>query len=80
MRVLVTPHHWYCHLLDFSHFNRCVGKEFASNVGNLGSIPGLEGPLKKGMSTHSSILAWRIQWTEEPGRLQSIGSQRVGHK
>ena len=52
------------------------GKEFASNVGNLGSIPGLEGPLKKGMSTHSSILAWRIPWTEEPGRLQFMGSQK----
>ena len=37
-----------------------------------------EDPLEKGMATHSSILAWRIQWTEEPGRLQSMGSQRVG--
>ena len=36
-------------------------------------------PLKKGMATHSSILAWRIPWTEEPGGLQSTGSQRVGH-
>ena len=35
--------------------------------------------LEKGMATHSSILAWRIPWTEEPGRLQSMGSQRVGH-
>ena len=40
---------------------------------------GLEGPLEKGMATHSSILSWRIPWTEEPGRLQSTGSQRVGH-
>ena len=38
-----------------------------------------EDPLEKGMATHSSILAWSIPWTEEPGRLQSIGSQRVGH-
>ena len=38
-----------------------------------------EDPLKKGMATHSSILAWRIPWTDEPGRLQSMGSQRVGH-
>ena len=38
-----------------------------------------EGPLQEGMAIHSSILAWRIPWTEEPGRLQSIGSQRVGH-
>ena len=40
---------------------------------------GREDPLEKEMATHSSILAWRIQWTEEPGRLQSMGLQRVGH-
>ena len=40
---------------------------------------GWEDPLEKGMATHSSILAWRIPWTEEPGGLQSVGSQRVGH-
>ena len=39
---------------------------------------GQEHPLEKEMATHSSILAWRIPWTEEPGRLQSLGSQRVG--
>ena len=39
---------------------------------------GQEDPLEKGMATHSSILAWRISWTEEPGRLQSMGLQRVG--
>ena len=38
-----------------------------------------EDPLEKEMATHSRILAWRISWTEEPGRLQSTGSQRVGH-
>ena len=38
-----------------------------------------EDPLEEGMETHSSILAWRIPWTEEPGRLQSIESHRVGH-
>ena len=37
-----------------------------------------EDPLEKGIATHSSILAWRISWTEEPGGLQSLGSQRVG--
>ena len=41
--------------------------------------PGQEDPLLKGMATHSSILAWRIPWTEEPSGLQSIESQRVGH-
>ena len=40
---------------------------------------GQEDPLEKGMATHSSILAWRIPWTEEPGGLQSMDSQRVGH-
>ena len=40
---------------------------------------GWEVPLKKGMAIHSSILAWRIPWTEKPGGLQSVGSQRVGH-
>ena len=40
---------------------------------------GWEDPLKKEMVTHSSILAWRIPWTEKPGRLQSTGPQRVGH-
>ena len=40
---------------------------------------GQEDPLEEGMATHSSILAWRIQWIEEPGGLQSTGSQRVGH-
>ena len=40
---------------------------------------GQEDPLEEGTATHSSILAWRIPWTEEPGRLQSIGSQRVRH-
>ena len=40
---------------------------------------GPEDPLKKEMATHSSILAWRIPWTEDPGGLQSMGSQTVGH-
>ena len=40
---------------------------------------GLEDPLEKGMATHSSILAWRSPWIKELGRLQSMGSQRVGH-
>ena len=40
---------------------------------------GLEDPLEKEIATHSSILAWKISWTEEPGGLQSMGSQRVGH-
>ena len=41
--------------------------------------PSQEDPLEEGMKTHFSIFAWRILWTEEPGRLQFMGSQRVGH-
>ena len=54
---------------------------WATHVKNLpavlemGSIPGSENPLEEGMATHSSILAWRIPWTEEPVRIQSTGSQ-----
>ena len=40
---------------------------------------GWENPLEKGMAIHSSILAWRLPWTEEPGGLQSMGSQKVRH-
>ena len=40
---------------------------------------GQEDPLEKGIATHSRILAWRIPWTEEPGGLRAMGSQRVGH-
>ena len=55
------------------------GKESACNTMTLGSFPGSGRSPGEGKATHCSILAWRIQWTEEPGRLQSIGSQRVGH-
>ena len=54
-------------------------KNRPTNAGDVGSIPGREDPLEKKMATQSSILAWRIPWTEEPGGLQSTGSQRVGH-
>ena len=49
------------------------------DVGDAGSIPRSKDPLEKVMATHSSILAWRIQCTEKPGGLQSMGSQRVRH-
>ena len=48
------------------------------HAGDSGLIPGLGRSLEKEMTTHSSILAWRILWTEEYGRLQSMGSHRVG--
>ena len=63
-----------------------MGFPGGSNVKNLpvmreAWVPSLgqEDPLKKEMATHSSILAWKIPWTEEPGGLQSMGLQRVGH-
>ena len=52
------------------------------NVGGIRdavSTPELEDSLEEGMTTHSSILAWRVPWTEEPGGLQSIGLQKIGH-
>ena len=57
-------------------------QESACNAGDLGVIPGCDPWIRKiplEIATHSSILAWRIPWTEEPGVLQSMGSQRVGH-
>ena len=54
-------------------------KESACNAGDEVQSLGWEDPLKKEMSIHSSILAWRIPSTEEPGGLQSMGTQRVGH-
>ena len=65
--------------LEESFLAGSEGKEYAYNAGALGSIPGQEDPLEKGMATHSSILAWQIPWTKKSGRLQFMGSQRVAH-
>ena len=51
----------------------------AEVIRDTGSIPVLGRSMEEGMATHSSIPAWRIPWTEEPGEVQSMGSQRVGH-
>ena len=51
----------------------------AGDFKDLGLISGSEDSLEEEMATHSSIYAWKIPWTEEPGGLQSMGSQRVGH-
>ena len=58
-----------------------VGKKSTCNVGDAGDVGSIPRsyPLEEGMAPHSSILAWRIPWTEEPGRLQSMGSWRVRH-
>ena len=55
------------------------GKQSACTAGDLGLILGCEDPLEEDMATHSSMLAWRIPWTEEPGQLQPMGSQRARH-
>ena len=55
------------------------GEASSCNTGDTGSILGQEDPLEKEMATHARILAWRIPWTEEPGGLRSLGSQRLGH-
>ena len=73
-----------------SYLNNCLHTSGASLVAQrLKHLPamqetcvrslGQEDPLEKEMATHSTILAWRIPWMEEPGELQSMGSQRVGH-
>ena len=49
----------------------------AATARGTGSIPGWERPLEKEMETHPNILAWRMPWTKEPGRLQSMGSQEL---
>ena len=51
----------------------------AGDIRDMGWIPGLGRSLDEEVAPHSSILAWRIPWIEEPGGLQSMGSQRVGH-
>ena len=56
-----------------------VVKNPSASAGDMGSIPGLGEPVEEGMATHSSILARRIPWTEEPGGLQSIALHRGGH-
>ena len=56
-----------------------VVKNSPTNAGEEVRSLGWEDPLEKEMATHSSILAWKIPWTEEPGGPQSMGSQRVGH-
>ena len=71
---------WVCNLKHLFGFpGSSAGKESACNIGDLGSIPGSGRFPAEGMAIHCSILAWRIPWTEEPGRLQFILLQRVRH-
>ena len=85
-RILTTFHKSSLLVLKLNNFFQHLGfpgdsdgKESACSAGEASSILGWEEPLEKEMATHSSILAWEIPWTEEPGRLQSMSLQRVGH-
>ena len=79
--------YWKCRFGDeYSYYQASqvvlVVKNLPTNAGDIRRVSsslGREDPLEEGMATHSSILAWRFPWTKEPGRLQSIGSQRVKH-
>ena len=71
---LASPNtHWEVFSLHIRFPGGSDSKESACNAGDLGSLPGSGDPLEKEMTTHSSILAWKIPWTEEPGELQSMG-------
>ena len=67
-------HYWKKELLGW-----LSGKGLPANAGDAAQSLGGEDPWEEDTATHSSILAWRIPWTEEPGGLQLIGSQRIGH-
>jgi len=85
VKVLLSPG---SELIDFLHLNLSRlhfpggsdEKESACNVEDPVQSLDWRDPLEKGMATQSSILTWRIPWTEEPGRLQSLGSQKVGRQ
>ena len=67
---------------DWASQGGSVVKNLPASAGDMrdtSSIPGSGNPLEEETANHSSILAWRIPWTEEPGGLQAMGSQRVGH-
>ena len=74
-KILVVPF-----LLNFLF---CTGAQIVKNLSAMWETSiqslGCKDPLEEGIATHSNILAWRFPWTEEPGGLQSMGSQRVGH-
>ena len=67
----------YYFVYFFKFPNGSDSKESACDAGDLGLIPGSEDSLEKGTATHSSILTWKIPWTEEPGGLQSTGHKEL---
>ena len=73
---------WYIEPVDMGFSGGASGKEFACQCQSREAqvqCLGREDPLEEGMAARSRVLAWRISWTEEPGGLQSTGSQRFGH-
>ena len=74
----IIPNYFHC-FIGYVVNGGLDGKESACNAGGAGSTPGQENSLEKEMATHSSIFAWEIPWTEEPGMQQSMGLQRVRH-
>ena len=67
---------------DWGFSDGSVVKNLPANAGRTGNKSlslGQEDPLEKEMATHSSFLAWKILWIEEPGKLQAVGSQRIRH-
>ena len=74
-----THTHIYIYIYLWDFLGGSNSKESTSNAGDLGSVSGSGRSLERRMDTHSGILAWRIPWTEEPGGLWSLGSQRAGH-
>ena len=74
---MMTTEYRHKNALDFPVAQ--TGKNLSAMQETRVCSPVWENPLEKGMAMHSSILAWRIPWTEESGGIQSLGSQRVGH-
>ena len=77
MGLYVHIHLFMCGY-EYCIYHLSIVFTMACNAGEPGLIPGLGDHLEKEMATPSSILAWEIPWTEKPGRLQSMGLQRVG--
>ena len=77
MVISKTSYKWYVYYWYYSGISAV--KNLSANAGDEGWVqsPGWEDPLEKEMATHSSIFAWEMLWTEEPGGLQSVRSQRV---
>ena len=86
LELPITNHHFSSHSFFFFFFETDVSliwaflmAQLVKSLSAMQETQALEDPLEKGMATHSSILAWRIPWTEEPVGLQSTGLQNVRH-